>query len=134
MEDTMRMLNYILAACLLTTYNVVNAAAPIGMEKCYGVARAGFNDCTDMATICDKSVIDGDPNYFVYVPVGVCNKIVGGLLLGDSNTSSPSGMTQQAPPSTSMPTTPSTTNGMNYGNGTTTNSGTNSTGTSNSGY
>jgi uncharacterized membrane protein len=52
-----------------------------GMEKCFGVAKAGQNDCDagmDPAT-CDKSVIDADPNYWIYVPQGLCNKLVGGM-------------------------------------------------------
>lgn len=51
------------------------------MEKCYGVAKAGQNDCEagmDPAT-CDKSVIDADPNYWIYVPQGLCDKLVGGM-------------------------------------------------------
>lgn len=54
---------------------------PATMEKCFGVAKAGQNDCEasmNPAT-CDKSVIDADPNYWIYVPQGLCNKLVGGM-------------------------------------------------------
>src|SRR5579872_5273209 len=95
----MRKLGYLVFACALTTINVVNAAAPTGMEQCYGIAKAGQNDCSTDST-CDKSVIDGDPNYFLYVPTGFCSKIVGGALTANSDA---------VPGSTSMPSTPSST-------------------------
>jgi uncharacterized membrane protein len=48
-------------------------------EKCYGVARAGQNDCFSTSHQCGgTSDTDGDHDAWIYVPVGVCEKIVGG--------------------------------------------------------
>lgn len=58
-------------------------AAPPEMEKCYGVAKAGKNDCANKAGThaCGaQSAVDSDPGEFVLVPKGVCDKIVGGTL------------------------------------------------------
>ena len=109
----MQMLKLIALACALTAFNVVNAATP-GMEQCYGIAKAGQNDCSDGTTTCDKSVIDGDPNYFINVPTGLCNKLVGGMLL--TNTGAPGSSTSTTMPmngagGVSNPSMPSTTNG-----------------------
>lgn len=82
-----KVINTLLAATLLlglsSVDNVARAAdapAPANMEKCYGVVKAGMNDCdsADVAN-CDKSVLDADPNYWIWVPKGLCNKLVGGL-------------------------------------------------------
>ena len=49
-------------------------------EKCYGVAKAGSNDCaaTGNNSCAGLSVIDADPGAWLYVPTGVCAKIVNG--------------------------------------------------------
>ncbi len=67
-----------LATLMMSVVAVANADMHTGMEKCYGIAKAGQNDCANGGT-CEKSVIDGDPNYFLYVPSGLCAKIVGGM-------------------------------------------------------
>ncbi len=52
-------------------------AADAGMEKCYGVAKAGKNDCKGGAATCaGSSTKDGEG--FVLTPAGLCDKIVGG--------------------------------------------------------
>jgi len=49
-------------------------------EKCYGIAKAGKNDCASTgANSCGgTSKLDGDPRAWVYVPEGYCERIVGG--------------------------------------------------------
>jgi uncharacterized membrane protein len=48
-------------------------------EKCYGIAKAGLNDCQTPAHSCaGASTKDADGTSWVYVPVGSCQKIVGG--------------------------------------------------------
>jgi uncharacterized membrane protein len=48
-------------------------------EKCFGIVRGGQNDCFSPANSCGKtSKRDNDPNAWIYVPVGTCDKIVGG--------------------------------------------------------
>jgi uncharacterized membrane protein len=49
------------------------------MEKCYGVAKAGRNDCgTATAQCAGSSTADGDKNAWLLLPKGTCNKIIGG--------------------------------------------------------
>lgn len=53
--------------------------APKGMETCFGIAKAGKNDCGVGSLSCSGSAkIDGDKNAFLLVPKGTCDKIVGG--------------------------------------------------------
>jgi len=55
------------------------AYADGGMEKCYGVAKAGKNDCATKVSSCaGTSKVDNDPNAFVAVPEGLCQKLAGG--------------------------------------------------------
>lgn len=55
------------------------AATLSNMEKCYGIAKASHNDCGTASHSCGgESKIDGDKNEWVFVPIGICNKIVGG--------------------------------------------------------
>ena len=50
-----------------------------GMEKCTGVVKAGMNDCGTSKHACaGQAKEDGSAKEWVYVPVGTCNKIVGG--------------------------------------------------------
>jgi uncharacterized membrane protein len=49
-------------------------------EKCYGIAKAGKNDCASTgANSCGgTSRLDRDPKAWIYVPEGYCDRIVGG--------------------------------------------------------
>jgi uncharacterized membrane protein len=48
-------------------------------EKCYGVAKAGKNDCkTDAHSCAGQSKVDKDPASFIDVPAGTCEKLTGG--------------------------------------------------------
>ena len=48
-------------------------------EKCYGIAKAGMNDCKSGMHGCKgKSTKDGDKASFIVVPHGTCDKIAGG--------------------------------------------------------
>lgn len=50
-------------------------------EKCYGVARAGRNDCFFAGNSCaGTSRVDRDPAAWIYAPRGSCERIVGGSL------------------------------------------------------
>jgi len=50
-------------------------------EKCYGIARAGQNDCFFAGNSCAGTVArDDDPQAWVYVPQGTCKKITRGSL------------------------------------------------------
>ncbi|MCS6948528.1 MAG: DUF2282 domain-containing protein [Steroidobacteraceae bacterium] len=50
-------------------------------EKCYGIAKAGKNDCAANKHACaGLSKVDGDGKEWIKVPKGTCEKIVGGSL------------------------------------------------------
>ena len=53
-----------------------------GMEKCYGVAKAGQNDCAaGPGTSCaGTSTKDAQANAWMFVAKGTCEKLVGGSL------------------------------------------------------
>lgn len=76
----------VLVASAITT---VLAMAPMtgvhadsDKEKCYGVAKAGKNDCkAGPGTSCaGTSTVDGQGNAWMLVLKGSCEKIVGGSL------------------------------------------------------
>lgn len=57
-----------------------DAAQKVERERCYGVAKAGKNDCAskDGKNGCSgSSTRDNDPNDWVYLPVGECAKLGG---------------------------------------------------------
>ena len=49
-------------------------------EKCYGIAKAGKNDCasTGNNSCGGTSKLSSDPKAWIYVPAGYCERIVGG--------------------------------------------------------
>ena len=50
--------------------------------KCKGIAKKGKNDCGANGHACGGfSKKDNDPNEWIYVPEGVCEKITGGKIL-----------------------------------------------------
>ena len=51
------------------------------MEKCYGVAKAGKNDCQTAASACaGTSKQDRQKSAYIAVPKGTCSKISDGSL------------------------------------------------------
>jgi uncharacterized membrane protein len=71
-----------IAAALAAALAAPGAAQAQGMtEKCYGIAKAGKNDCqTDHSSCAGTSKKDAQPDAWVAVPKGSCEKIVGGKL------------------------------------------------------
>jgi uncharacterized membrane protein len=50
-------------------------------EKCYGVVKAGKNDCAGAAHSCQgQGKKDADAREWVNVPKGTCERLVGGML------------------------------------------------------
>ena len=50
-------------------------------EKCYGITRAGRNDCeTRMSSCAGTSKRDAQKDAWIYVPKGTCERVVGGAL------------------------------------------------------
>lgn len=60
------------------------AAAPAmaaEKEKCYGVAKAGQNDCATKTTSCaGTSTVDNQGDAFIALPKGLCDRLAGGSL------------------------------------------------------
>jgi uncharacterized membrane protein len=57
------------------------AADDAATEKCYGVSKAGKNDCAGAKHACaGQSTADRDGNEWVKVPKGTCERLVGGNL------------------------------------------------------
>ncbi|HCB15175.1 MAG TPA: signal peptidase [Gammaproteobacteria bacterium] len=64
---------------LITAAGQATAAEEKGAEKCYGIVKAGKNDCQTSAHACaGQASKDGQGDSWVYVPKGTCEKIVGG--------------------------------------------------------
>lgn len=55
------------------------SAEEINFEKCYGVAKAGYNDCQTATSSCaGTSKVDNQSDAWILVPEGTCSKIAGG--------------------------------------------------------
>jgi len=55
------------------------AADEKGTEKCYGVTKAGKNDCAANGHSCaGQSKKDRDAKEWIHLPAGTCERIVGG--------------------------------------------------------
>jgi uncharacterized membrane protein len=68
-----------IAAALSAALVVPVAVQAIDNEKCYGVAKAGKNDCKTATTACaGMSRKDAQTEAWIYVPKGTCEKIAGG--------------------------------------------------------
>jgi uncharacterized membrane protein len=67
-----------LAAALLAPAAV---QAQANTEKCYGVSKAGKNDCQTATSSCAGTAKrDSQADAWIAVPKGTCDKIVGGKL------------------------------------------------------
>lgn len=50
-------------------------------EKCYGIVKAGMNDCNTKSQSCaGSSTRDRQADAFLFVPKGLCAKIAGGTV------------------------------------------------------
>lgn len=55
------------------------AAATAEKEKCYGVAKAGANDCGTAAHSCaGQATADAAGDEWVFLPKGICERLAGG--------------------------------------------------------
>ncbi|ALT18168.1 BufA1 family periplasmic bufferin-type metallophore [Piscirickettsia salmonis] len=65
-----------IAASLATTVSNIHAAKS---EKCYGIAKAGKNDCATPHHACaGQAKTSGDKKEWIMMPKGLCDKIVAG--------------------------------------------------------
>jgi uncharacterized membrane protein len=71
------------AATLATTATFAGPAAQpdFSFEKCYGVVKAGQNDCQTATHSCaGTSTADDQADAWIYVPAGTCGKLAGGSI------------------------------------------------------
>ena len=71
-----------LAVAVLALPMMANAADDnAGKEKCYGVAKAGKNDCAANGHGCAaQSKAAKNAKEWVYLPAGTCERLVGGIV------------------------------------------------------
>ncbi|MCG8669134.1 MAG: DUF2282 domain-containing protein [Pseudomonadales bacterium] len=59
----------------------VAEVAEAAREKCQGIAKAGLNDCgTSKHSCAGQATVDNDPEEWIYLPAGTCEKITGGTV------------------------------------------------------
>ena len=81
MTKTFAISTAIAAGLIMANTQTAIAGDKAAMEKCYGIAKAGKNDCAikSKGTSCAGSATsDGIADAFLMVPKGTCAKIVGG--------------------------------------------------------
>ncbi len=72
------------AAALTLPYASPSQAGPapkpkFQSEKCFGIAKAGQNDCQTANSSCaGTSKRDSQGDAWIYMPAGACDKVVGG--------------------------------------------------------
>ena len=73
-----------LGSLMAVSVNPAHAAEPAkDKEKCYGIAKAGKNDCAANGHSCaGQSKVDNDPTEWKFVPKGDCEKLGGTLKAG----------------------------------------------------
>lgn len=77
---TQRALVAAAAASLLSTLLLATPVAAQEKEKCYGIAKAGQNDCANLSgshSCAGQSKVSDDPAEWKYVPKGSCKTMKG---------------------------------------------------------
>jgi uncharacterized membrane protein len=81
-----RLVKAAIAGALAAGFTAQSAAEPaptptFKAEKCFGIAKAGKNDCQTANTACaGTSKKDNQADAWLYVPAGTCDRIVGASL------------------------------------------------------
>jgi len=71
----------VLALGMIAASDVATAAKKKDIEKCYGISKAGKNDCqTSHSSCAGTSTADGQKDAWLFVPTGTCLKLVNGSL------------------------------------------------------
>jgi len=80
--QTIALSTAIVAGLTLASTSSIAKTKKVTMEKCYGVAAAGQNDCAaGPGTSCaGTSTMDDQSNAWLYIPEGSCEKLTGGSL------------------------------------------------------
>jgi len=81
MDSNRRVLAAVSAALALgLTQNVALAQDSKAKEKCYGIAKAGQNDCANLSgthSCAGQATVDNAPDEWKYVPKGQCAAMKG---------------------------------------------------------
>lgn len=82
-QKTIRAITFTLASLttISNSYAHLEPKKNDNMEKCYGVVKAGKNDCASKInkhSCAGMSRLDNDPNEWIKLPKGLCDKMVGG--------------------------------------------------------
>lgn len=85
MKDTNTIVITALASIIslgaLGTQSSALAGEKKDVEKCYGIAKTGQNDCKTLSNACaGHSLQDGQKDAFIALPKGTCERIVGASL------------------------------------------------------
>ena len=77
--------SFLVAAAVASAVGMASLSQTVAAadnEKCYGIAKAGKNDCAaGPGTSCQgTSKVDNQGNAWIYVNPGLCEKLVGGSL------------------------------------------------------
>lgn len=85
MNDTKSIVSTALASIItlgaLGSQSSAFAAEKKDVEKCYGVAKTGKNDCKTLSNACaGHSFQDGQKDAFIALPKGTCERLVDGSL------------------------------------------------------
>lgn len=82
MSKTNRMIATAFSGLLVAGLSAAGSQALAGSadkEKCYGIVKAGQNDCGAHNHSCaGQAKTDGDAKEWIYLPKGTCDKLVGG--------------------------------------------------------
>lgn len=100
MIDNQKMLIHSVVTGLLTVGLMTSgsAASAAVKEKCYGISKAGQNDCGgkySRHSCAGQGTVDRDPNDFKFVEAGTCKSLGGSLKPAAETTPRPSGTAPQ---------------------------------------
>lgn len=83
----MKSVNTLLSSAIVGTLSLglaagdAVAAEKTPLEKCYGISKAGKNDCQTSSSACAGTAKkDGQKDAWIFIPKGSCDKIVGASL------------------------------------------------------
>lgn len=78
-----KLVGFTIATAAALTFGIApmtSTFAQENTEKCYGIVKAGMNDCATATQSCAGSATkDRQPDAYLFVPKGVCEKIAGGM-------------------------------------------------------
>jgi uncharacterized membrane protein len=78
---TKQILSVAAVAAVMAVTAAAAHAADAPAEKCFGVVKAGKNDCKSAAHSCaGHSAKDGDAGEFLKLPAGLCASLSGGTV------------------------------------------------------